>query len=219
VKGLFITGTGTGVGKTHVAVLALEALRAAGLRVGVMKPYAAGSLDDSRALARAAGGPAPLRRVTPVYMSRPLAPVARFGFKKSARPAHVDQVMREFKNWAAVSDVLVVEGIGGVLVPLQGRFCLADLMANMGLPAWVVARPGLGTLNHTLLTLEALSRRKVPVTRLVLSGADPRREADRRNPAWLRKLTALPVTVLPRGRGEHCREIIARALRRDGFLP
>jgi dethiobiotin synthetase len=93
---------------------------------------------------------------------------------------------------------LIVEGIGGALVPLAGRLTAAEVAARMKLPAWVVARPSLGTLNHTLMTVEALGRRGVEVRRIVVSGYTGAGEAERTNPLLLSRLTGLPVTVLPK---------------------
>ncbi|MBI4395739.1 MAG: dethiobiotin synthase, partial [Elusimicrobia bacterium] len=105
---------------------------------------------------------------------------------------------------------LIVEGIGGAMVPLAENFTVADMMARFGLPVWVVARPGLGTLNHTLLTLDVLKRRGLKVERIVISGFRGRDLAERTNPVILREWTSLPVTLLPRIRDKAHRERFIR---------
>jgi dethiobiotin synthetase len=191
---LFITGTDTGVGKTVISCLLVEALRRAGKRVGVMKPYASGSWDDTDALIRAAGGKFRRRDVTPVYFREPLAPAVR-GLGSAA---DLKLILPAFRRMRKGKDVVIVEGIGGALCPVGGRLTIADVAARLGLTAWVVARPSLGTLNHTLMTIESLTRRGVPVERIVLSGTTGATRAERTNPALLKRLTGLPVDVLPR---------------------
>jgi dethiobiotin synthetase len=198
IKGVFVAGTGTGVGKTLVSCLLAESLRLAGVDVGVMKPYASGSWADTRALKRAAAARESLSEITPVYYKKSLAPVVKFGTRDSKNPAHFHKVMASFHRMARRHSFLVVEGIGGVLVPLQGHFTGADMAKRFGLPVLIVASPSLGTLNHTLLTLEALHARGLVVERIILSGGNRRNEAERTNPSILEKLTGLPVVSIPK---------------------
>jgi dethiobiotin synthetase len=189
--GIFVAGTDTGVGKTTVAELLLHAARSRGWPVTARKPYASGSRSDSRRLRRAAASRDPLDAVTPVFCRRPLAPAVELarGLSPWAKAA---KACREGRG-----TFRVVEGIGGVLTPLDRRRSAADLCRAAGLPVWLVARPGLGTLNHVLLSLEALRRRGVRTERVVLSRWSGRDAAERTNPALLRRLTGLPVTLLP----------------------
>lgn len=206
-RGVFIAGTDTGIGKTVVSCLLAEALRGAGLSVGVMKPYAAGGWEDSRALQKAAGSAQPLEEITPVYFKKPLAPGVR------ANPdgkSEFSRILKIFRGVRARHQALVVEGIGGVLVPLAGRLTAVDLAKRLALPVWVVARPSLGTLNHTLLTVEALRRRGLPVRRIVLSAYTGADEAQRTNPRLLARLTGLPITLLPEIRNaSHRRRLLS----------
>jgi dethiobiotin synthetase len=214
-SGLFVTGTDTGVGKTFVACLLAEALRRAGKRVGVMKPYASGSWADTDALIRAAGGKFRRRDVTPVFFRESLAPAVRdlSPARRSPRPgsaAEMRLILGAFQQMRRGRDVVIVEGIGGALCPVGGGLTIADVAARLRLSAWVVARPSLGTLNHTLLTVEALRRRGVPVGRIVLSGAARKTKAERTNPILLSRLTRLPVDVLPRIRSAAHRRRLVR---------
>ncbi len=159
--GLFITGTDTNVGKTYVGVLIARALKAAGHRVGVYKPVASGCRregerlisDDALLLWRAAGEPGELDRVCPQCFEAPLAPhlAARAEGKQLDR-----KLLRDgLDYWLACSDIVLIEGAGGLLSPLSDSDYVADLARDFGLPLIIVARNALGTINHTLLTLHA----------------------------------------------------------------
>jgi dethiobiotin synthetase len=159
--GLFITGTDTNVGKTYVGALIARALKAAGHRVGVYKPVASGCRregdrlvsDDALLLWRAAGEPGELDRVCPQCFEAPLAPhlAARAAGKE------IDgKLLRDgLDYWRTRSDIILVEGAGGLLAPLGDHEYVADLARDFGFPLVVVARNALGTINHTLLTLHA----------------------------------------------------------------
>ncbi len=170
-KILFVTGTDTGVGKTMIACLLCRQTRQSGLRVNVMKPFASGSWDDARALKKAAGTSAPLQQITPVFYRTPAATWA--AALKEKRPWKWRDVDAAFERSQKDCDVLIVEGIGGALVPLNATCTVADLIARWKIPAVVVARWGLGTLNHTLLTLEALKRRKIRLAGLIFNQTTP----------------------------------------------
>jgi dethiobiotin synthetase len=187
--GVFVTGTDTGVGKTLVACALARALRARGLDVGVMKPAEtgvgpAGPLD-ARALRAAAGVADELALVCPVQLALPAAPSVAAAHE--GRPMELAAISRAFATLAARHDAMVVEGAGGLLVPLAEGVTMADLAARLGLPVLVVARAALGTINHTQLTLEALRHRGLPLAGVVVShAAGPLSEADALN---LRALT------------------------------
>ncbi|MGQ0644919.1 MAG: dethiobiotin synthase [Elusimicrobiota bacterium] len=196
--GVFIAGTDTGVGKTLVACLLAETLRRRGVRVGVMKPYISGGWADARALKTAARADDSLSEISPVFYPKPLAPAA--AALTGHRLPPLEKVLAAYRRLRRKYSFLVVEGIGGALVPLKNNFTAADLARRFRLPVWIVARPGLGTLNHPLLTLEALRRRGLTVERIVVSGYRGKSLAERTNLPMLRRLTRLPVTPLPRFR-------------------
>ena len=159
-SGLFITGTGTGVGKTYVAALIARALREAGKRVGVYKPVASGCemrggalvSPDAVALWEAAGRPGTLEQVCPQMFAAPLAPhlAARAeGRRVDAAAACATGI--DF--WRETSDIVLVEGAGGLMSPISDDDYNADLAAEFGYPLVVVAANELGTINATLQTL------------------------------------------------------------------
>jgi len=170
-RGLFVTGTDTGVGKTLVACALVRGLRARGLDVGVMKPVETGVGDggplDARALREAAGVHDPLELVCPFALALPAAPTVAAAAE--GRAIDLDAIRRAFATLAARHECMVVEGAGGLLVPLVGVASMADLAGELGLPLLVVARASLGTINHTLLTLEIARARALRLAGVVIS--------------------------------------------------
>jgi len=221
VRGFFITGTDTGVGKTVVACALTAWYRRRGYDVGVMKPVATGGhrmrqgnarrwvSDDARQLVRAAGARDPWSLVNPVCFHEPLAPLT--AALRARQVIRLRTITEAFHRLAARHDLLIVEGVGGLLVPLTPTATVADLARRFELPLLLVARPGLGTLNHTLLTLHAATTMGLAVCGIVINHAQkpPRgtmaRLAQRTNPEILRRLTRVPLWMLPfhTGRGNH----------------
>jgi len=188
-RGFFVTGTDTGVGKTLVACALLRALRERGLDAGAMKPIETGVGEagplDALALREAAGAGDPLDDVCPCRFALPAAPSVAAAHE--GRSVDHARLRAAFARQAARHAWLVVEGAGGLLVPLDDATSMADLAAELGLPLLVVARGALGTINHTLLTLEAAARRGLAVAGVVISHAGgPLSDADAANLAALR---------------------------------
>ena len=194
-RGLFVTGTDTGVGKTFVAAAIARSLVVTGRKVGVLKPVATGATregdgwrsGDAEALIEAIGGGVGLDRVAPILYEEPLAPPV--AARRSGRPLAGDEVIRAVGEalawWGDRAEVVVVEGVGGLLCPLAEGMTVADLAVALDFPAVIVARRGLGTINHTLLTVEAARSRGLRVAGVVLNGsgpaADPVAEATNRD--------------------------------------
>lgn len=165
IPGLFITGTDTGVGKTHVAALIARELAAAGHRVGVYKPAASGCRrdgdvlvsDDAVSLWEAAGRPGDLEHVCPQRFEAPLAP--NLAARAEGRRVDAGLLVQGIDYWQQRSEVIVVEGVGGLMSPIEENIYVADLAATFGLPLVVVSRNVLGTINQTLQTLITASVR------------------------------------------------------------
>jgi dethiobiotin synthetase len=200
-RGLFVTGTDTGVGKTLVACALVRALRAAGHCTGVMKPIETGvavsAPADAIALLRAASAADPLDDVCPERFELAAAPLV--AAQQEGRAVDVQRIEAAFGRIAARHDIVVVEGAGGLLVPITPELDMAGLARRLGLPLLIVARGRLGTINHTLLTLEAAASRGVRVAGVVISaGAQPLCEAELRNLGALRaRLGGLLVAEIP----------------------
>jgi dethiobiotin synthetase len=201
LRGLFVTGTDTGVGKTVVAAAIVAALAARGVRVRALKPVITG-LDepadadwppDHELLARVAGC-APeavaLRRYGP-----PVSP--HLAAALACRPVNAARLIEEIRATADQADMVVVEGAGGLLVPLGEDLDIRGLALALGLPLVIAARPGLGTINHTLLTLEAARHVGLAIAGVVLTPwpASPSM-IERSNLATLQRLGATGVSTL-----------------------
>ncbi len=187
--GLFVTGTDTGVGKTVVATALVRGLRARGLDVGAIKPIETGVGEagplDAIALRDAAGAVDPLADVCPQTFALPAAPTVAAAAE--GRAVDLGAVRAAVGRIAARHGCVIAEGAGGLLVPAAPGVTMADLAADLGLPLLVVARAALGTINHTLLTLEAAAARPLPVAGVVLSHAGgPLSDADAANLEELR---------------------------------
>jgi dethiobiotin synthetase len=177
LPGIFVVGTDTGVGKTRVAASIARALQHAGHRVGVLKPVSTGgatSLDGAE-LAEAIGGGVGIERVAPIVYEEPLAPcIAARRAGAPLRQADVEaKTQAAIAWWSERADVMVVEGIGGLLCPLAEGTTVADLAIALDYPLLIVARRSLGTLNHTLLTYEAARSRSLRVAGIVLNSPTP----------------------------------------------
>jgi dethiobiotin synthetase len=210
MRGLFVTATDTGVGKTEVACALVSGARAAGLDVGAMKPAQSGltpgEASDAERLREAAGGADPLELVCPYQFEPPLAPgvAARLAGVEISLPRLVEAARTLASRHAA----LVVEGAGGLLVPLTPSQTYADLAVALGLPVLVVARAGLGTVNHAALTIEALRARGLALAGVVLNRTGPGDDASvPYNAAEIERLTGARVLAsLP-----YQRDIASRA--------
>jgi dethiobiotin synthetase len=176
-RGLFITGTGTGVGKTYVAALVARALHSAGKRVGVYKPAASGCQvcagrlvsPDAEALWHAAGQSGPIERVCPQMFAAPLAP--HLAARAEGRRIDATLLRSGFEYWQSTCEFILVEGAGGLMSPIGDDAYNADLAAEFGLSLLVVAANELGTINATLQTLITAQtiRGGMPVAGVVLN--------------------------------------------------
>ncbi|MFQ5956718.1 MAG: dethiobiotin synthase [Candidatus Brocadiales bacterium] len=174
-KGLFVTGTDTGVGKTLVAAGIANLLRSTGIDVGVMKPVATGGKrlsdklvsEDAMLMMEAARSKDGYSLVNPVCLPSLMAPIVA---------SKVDHLHVEWETiWSAYKTLekrhkhLIVEGIGGLLVPITDRLHVADMARRMKLPVLIVSRPTLGTINHTLLTIEAARKRRLRIKGVIFN--------------------------------------------------
>jgi dethiobiotin synthetase len=175
-RGLFITGTDTGVGKTRVAVALIYALRAQGLRVAAMKPVSAGNEpgqlnEDVVALMRAANVAADVSDVNPYAFAEPIAP--HIAAQRAGVTIDLSIIAEAYSRLAETADMVVVEGAGGWRVPLNEREDMADLAQRLGLPVVLVVGLRLGCLNHAVLTAESIANRHLPWAGWVGNHIDP----------------------------------------------
>ena len=174
---IFVTGTDTGVGKTFFCGLLLRFLKDQGIRAGYQKWVSSGGgqLPEDLAFCLGMAGedcdPAMLDLQVPYRLQMPASP--HLAAEKEGVSIDPAVIRQRFEAMAGMYEILVVEGVGGLMVPLSRDLLLSDLLATMKLPCVVVARSGLGTLNHTLLSLEALRHRDIPLVGVVFSDAGP----------------------------------------------
>jgi dethiobiotin synthetase len=192
-RGLFVTATDTGVGKTLVACELIRRLRSRGIHACGMKPVETGVSEggplDALALHAASGGGDPLEDVCPQHFALPAAPIV--AAEAERRCVDLDAVRSAFARLTARHECVIVEGAGGLRVPLTPALDMAGLAAELELPVLVVARARLGTINHTLLTLDALRARGLrPIGIVVSRGDGALSAADERNLAQLRATLA-----------------------------
>lgn len=200
-KGFFITGTDTGVGKTIVAGAVIKALNSLGLSTGAMKPVETGCRregsvlvpTDGLFLRHIAGLDEPITSVTPCCFESPLAPIAAAEIE--ATDVSVKEIEKAFFVMAAKYDAVVVEGIGGLMVPLREDYYVAELAADLGLPLIIVTRPGLGTINQTMLTLNHALRAGLKVAGIVINYSSPPENslAEKTNAGVLSRTASVPL--------------------------
>jgi dethiobiotin synthetase len=212
MRGLFVTGTGTEVGKTVVASAIAGAARARGDRVAVFKPAVSGldehslrpevwesapELPDHALLRLAAGSRQGDEEVAPYRYGPPVSP--HLAAELAGDPIDPDRIRGAALAATEDADLLVCEGVGGFLVPLTGDYLVRDLAQDLALPVVVVASPGLGTINHTLLTVQAVRAAGLEVAAVVLTPwpAEPS-AMERSNLETISRFASVAVETLPR---------------------
>ncbi|HSB44046.1 MAG TPA: dethiobiotin synthase [Nitrospira sp.] len=177
--GVFITGTDTGVGKTLVTAVLAMALKKGGLDVGIMKPIETGvshtrlAQSDAARLQAIVESDDTLGAICPYQFGLPVAPLA--AAQAERRAINPDIIRQVYQLLSRRYACMVVEGIGGVHVPVTPKANVMDVIARLKLPVVIVGRAGLGGINHALLTIEALRRKKIPIVALVLNRTQPTR--------------------------------------------
>jgi dethiobiotin synthetase len=193
---IFITGTDTGVGKTLLTGLLLHHLRQSGCHALAMKPFCSGSRADTRFLRAVQDCDLTLDEITPFYFSEPLAPLV--AARRHRRSIRLAEVLRQINRMSDRCSCLLIEGIGGLLVPLGEEFTVLDLIVRLGCEVIVVTPNRLGTINHTLLTAESLQHTGIQRLKMVLMSSKEGAFSASSNRRILAELLA-PVPVLPVG--------------------
>jgi dethiobiotin synthetase len=198
MRTLFVTGTDTGVGKTRVACALLAAFAARGLRVAGMKPVAAGAMEtpeglrneDAVALISASTGRPPYPTVNPYVFAAPVAP--HIAAADAGVAISIETITACHAELATGNDIVIVEGAGGLLVPLGESNTFADLALRLEAPVILVVGLRLGCLNHALLTVEALANRGLRLAGWIGSALDPDFARSDENRAYLRRHISAP---------------------------
>jgi len=199
-RGLFITGTDTEVGKTIVTGGLAAILREEGYRVGVMKPAESGCAEkdgvllpaDAEFLREMSGTNDPLDTIVPYRFKEPLAPAV--AAEQEGVLIDIDKLVRNFEELSCHHDFVLVEGAGGLLVPLCRDFLMADLIKLLKVPLLIISRANLGTINHTLLTVRYAQAEQINIKGIVINNLSPERTlASETNPGVIANLCDVPL--------------------------
>ncbi|MCK4401336.1 dethiobiotin synthase [bacterium] len=215
-KGVFIAGTDTGVGKTVIAGGLARLLRNMGINVGVMKPvetggeYKNGKLvgKDTEYLIRMSKVQDIYSHINPYILQHPLAPYA--AAKIEGKRIYKKKIFASFRNLTDKHDFLIVEGCGGFLVPITSNYMISALARDMKLPVIVVARAGLGTINHTLLTLDHARKAGVKVIGVIINKTSKNIQmSEKTNPQAIRAFGRVPILgVIPYTSGRKKMDVV-----------
>lgn len=207
MKTIFIAGTDTAVGKTLVAGGLASALRLKGMRVGVMKPVSCGGREDAEFLMHCAGIQEDMDLVNPIALAQPLSPNVAASLEKAT--IDLKKIWEAFSQLKKKYDVIVVEGCGGLLVPIKKDFFVIDLIRPMKAKVALVSRSGLGAINHSLLSIEALKSRGIQPAGVIFNRLQGGNLSipEKTNPKTVFEITKVPsLGLFPymRSCGENC---------------
>jgi dethiobiotin synthetase len=203
MAGFFITATDTEVGKTVITGAIAAALKGRGIDAGVMKPVASGGVpngagrlvaEDATFLMQAAGiGENEVQLVNPLCLAPALTPAV--AAVASGETVDIQAFITAYQKLQEIHDPIIVEGVGGIAAPLWEDYLVADLMAAFALPAIVVARPNLGTINHTVLTVEYGRSRGLHIAGIIINGWNQAEVGilEKSNEEYITRLTGLPI--------------------------
>lgn len=192
-RGFFVTGTDTGVGKTHTTALITSALRSARIDAVAMKPFCCGERADADILFAACEGAAAMELINPVWLRAPAAPYAASLIEN--RALDLETARSAYKQLAESHSTVLVEGVGGWRVPLTADFCASDFAGELELPVLVVCSNRLGMLNHTQLTVDAIIAKGLHCAGVVINNPEPPKEcpAVHTNAAVLEQILTVPI--------------------------
>lgn len=198
MTGIFITGTDTGVGKTAIAAGLAGALKKRGYSVGVMKTVQSGAVEkngklfsqDAEFLMKALGMRDELELVCPVLLREALAPSVAAEIEGAE--VDLDIIKDAYLELEKCHDIIIVEGAGGIAVPLKKTILISDLITRLGTPAIIVSRAGLGAINHTFLTIEHARKKGIPVVGVIINNYRGGK-VEETNPKIIAELTGVPI--------------------------
>ncbi len=221
MKSFFVTGTDTGIGKTAFTCGLANLLRVSGIDVGVMKPFATGvpqkngfQSEDVSMLVRSSGVSDPESLINPYFFAIPASPYS--AAKKLGRQIDLDLVLSSFDRLRSTHDVMLVEGIGGIMTPILKDYFVIDLIKDLNLDVVVVTGSKIGTINHTALTIDACKKHGIHISGLIINQIDKNGyDLDELG----QDLTALSgVDVIAKIPNLDDAESITSILKNDGFL-
>lgn len=221
-KGFFITGTDTGVGKTVITGAIIKAMRSRGIDACAMKPIETGCLrvgnilypSDGMFLKGIAVMDDDIKHITPYCFEKPVAPFVASEMEGTG--IDIDVIGNEFKYLMKKYGSVVVEGIGGILVPIKKDYFVIDLIKQLEQPLIVVSKPSLGTINHTLLTIDYALKKGIKVAGIIINFSRPQDNstAEQTNKAVLQQISPVPVIgTFPHIENIECKALESAALK------
>ena len=198
MKSIFVTGTDTDVGKTYVTAGLAVTLRKMKIDVGVMKPFAAGTpqkkgfkSEDVEILSQAAQVSDPENLMNPQFFKMAASP---YTASKSLKvKVKVNSILSSFKKLSKLHSMLLVEGMGGIMTPILKNYFVTDLIKEMKLPAVIVTRSKVGTVNHTIMTCKMCEKYKIPIKGIIINNFDSDGYAVKTLKRDLESLTGVPI--------------------------
>ena len=209
-RAIFITATGTHVGKTIVTFVLGTLLKAKGFDVGVMKPVQCAG-GDAAFLKKALGLTDEINIINPCYAPEPLSP--HLAFRRAGKTVDMAKIRRACKTLLARHDILLVEGAGGLMVPLKDNYYNADLIRDLKAEVIIVARLGLGTINHALLTINQAKAYGLKIKGIIFSDTTGKTKgiAEKTNPAEIQRLSGVKVLgIIPYLKSFTAKEVLQK---------
>lgn len=198
MKSLFVAGTDTDVGKTYVTAGLAVTLRKLGVNIGVMKPFAAGSAqkkgyksEDVEIIAKASQTDDPENLVNPQFFPIPASPYT--AWKNLKTKPKINTVLSAYKKLSKLHSALLVEGMGGIMTPILKDYYVTDLIKDMKIPSVIVTRTKVGTVNHTVMTVEMCKKYKIPVKGIIINDFDSDGYKVKELTRDLKNLTNMPI--------------------------
>ncbi len=213
-KGLLITGTDTGVGKTFVAAGLINVMKKRGINVCPMKPVESGCKvrkgelipADAIMLLNSSGVNESIDMINPYRMKHPLAPAVAADIE--GVKIYRKKIISSYNRLSGKYDMTIVEGAGGIMVPVYREYLFLDLAVDLALPVVIVARPGLGTINHTLLTIEAVRNKGLDVAGVIINYTERTKKgmSEKTNPEVIEELGRVSILgIVPYPMNHHSR--------------
>ena len=198
MKSLFVTGTDTDVGKTYVTAGLAVSLRKSGVDVGVMKPFAAGlkqktgfKSEDVEILANASETNDPENLINPQFFPIPASPYT--AWKNLKIKPKVNSILSSFKELKKIHEMILVEGMGGIMTPILKDYFVSDLIKDMKIPSVIVCRTKVGTINHTIMTIKMCEKYRIPLRGIIINDFDSDGYNVKELTRDLKSLTGIPI--------------------------
>jgi dethiobiotin synthetase len=197
-KAYFITATDTGAGKTFITAGLGAAAKNMGKNVGMMKPVSCGGIEDALFFKKMVDLADPIDLINPVKFRQPLSPYA--AAKTEKVKIEITKIKSNLKYLCRFRDITFVEGLGGVMAPVKKGYYVADMIKDLKMPCIVIARAGLGTINHTLMTIDVLKKRHIKIAGIIMNGYDNSEPSQKTNKQVIEELSGVPVIGVIRAR-------------------